>query len=203
MKLYAGYLALICWLMPLNMIVYALKCEGNRISLWFSNVHHLEIIQKQFVMIPSLAKPHMRWEFCTLVLSLLKGPKPRSGHGPSGPSTSPGPQLACSESITDFKNSFHQQLPKCRQVQGQVIGLTHVRAIFQRKSMSIVSFFWFLRDGSAGQTPAFHCRPASTWPIILPCAPSPLNLAQALSGWQSWQLLFLSWTPPAPVFLWE
>ena len=58
--------------MPLNMIVCAPKCEGSRISLWFSNVHHLEIIQKQFVVIPSLAKPHMRQGFCTLVLSYLQ-----------------------------------------------------------------------------------------------------------------------------------
>ena len=57
--------------MPPNMIVCASKCEGNRISLWFSNVHHLEIMQNQFLMIPSLAKPHMRRGFCSLVLSLI------------------------------------------------------------------------------------------------------------------------------------
>ena len=34
-------------------------------------MHHLEIIQKEFVMIPSLAKLHMHRGFCTLVLSLL------------------------------------------------------------------------------------------------------------------------------------
>ena len=61
------------------MIVCAPKCEGSKISLWFSNVQVVIIIYTvalqnhhvQFVTTPSLAKPHMHQGFCTLVLSLL------------------------------------------------------------------------------------------------------------------------------------